>query len=35
MQKKKSFVKIDPLVPGKEIFEFFLPYMSMAATLVM
>ena len=29
-----SFVKIGPLVPEKMIFEGFLPYMRMAAILV-
>ena len=30
-----SFVEIDLLVPVKKIFEGFLPYMGMAAILVM
>ena len=30
-----SFVKIGPLVLEKKIFEGFLPYMGLAATLVM
>ena len=30
-----SFVEIDPLVLEKKIFEGFLPYMGMAAILVM
>ena len=30
-----SFVEIGPLVPQKKIFEGFLPYMGMAAILVM
>ena len=34
-KKKKSFVKIDPPFLEKKIFEGFLPYMGMAAILVM
>ena len=30
-----SFVEIDPPVPEKKIFEGFLPYMGVAAILVM
>ena len=30
-----SFVEIGPAVPEKKIFEGFLPYMGMAAILVM
>ena len=34
-KKKKSFVKIGPPVLEKKIFEGFLPYMGLAAILVM
>ena len=30
-----SFIEVGPLVPEKKIFEGFLPYMGMAAILVM
>ena len=31
----KFLTKIGPVVPGKRIFKVFLPYMGMAAILVM
>ena len=30
-----SFIEIGPVVPEKRVFEGFLPYMGMAAILVM
>ena len=30
-----KFIKVGPVVPGKKIFKVFLPYMGLAAILVM